>query len=204
MRCSRSCPGSNAFFLPGILSMPWTPEDSRRHKKGLSARQRRQWARVANSALARCLREGRSQSSCEASAIRQANSVVGEPEVSTNLRRMTINTALTVRPSRLILHNRPFLSAPCVMIIEGVLNGGLVPGGSLVPEDWNGVPIVINHPLNAQGMAISARDPDVLAMAGAGHVFRVQHGTALRRGQSVLSLRGELLLEHCPGGNVGW
>jgi HK97 family phage prohead protease len=55
--------------------MPWVAADADRHVDGLSARQRRVWARVANGALSRCLTSGGSQSACEGRAIRQANAV---------------------------------------------------------------------------------------------------------------------------------
>lgn len=54
--------------------MPWTAADASKHKKGLSAKQARQWAHVANSALARCQDAG--QDDCDGRAIRQANAAV--------------------------------------------------------------------------------------------------------------------------------
>jgi len=61
--------------------MPWTAKDAERHtKKADTAKKRRQWASVANSALERCLKQGKSRDECEASAIRQANAVVSEAE----------------------------------------------------------------------------------------------------------------------------
>jgi Putative phage serine protease XkdF len=54
--------------------MPWVAADADRHKKGLSAKQKRQWAHVANSALERCQAE--SGTDCEGRAVRQANSAV--------------------------------------------------------------------------------------------------------------------------------
>jgi hypothetical protein len=54
--------------------MPWTAADASKHKKGLSATQARQWAHVANSALARCQEDG--DSDCDGRAIRQANAAV--------------------------------------------------------------------------------------------------------------------------------
>jgi hypothetical protein len=56
--------------------MPWTPDDAKRHKKGLTPKQARQWSKVANSALAACQDAG--ESDCEGRAIRQANSVVSK------------------------------------------------------------------------------------------------------------------------------
>lgn len=50
--------------------MPWSPGDApHKTKKARSAKKKRQWAGVANKALAR--------GSSEGSAIRQANAVVG-------------------------------------------------------------------------------------------------------------------------------
>jgi len=59
--------------------MPWTTADVDRHKAGLSPKQKRQWVHVANSALAR--------GASEASAIRQANAVVGRPSRKDALRQ---------------------------------------------------------------------------------------------------------------------
>jgi Putative phage serine protease XkdF len=56
--------------------VPWTSSDVDAHKKGLSAKQKRQWVHVANSALSRC--EAAGESDCEGRAIRQANSVVSK------------------------------------------------------------------------------------------------------------------------------
>ena len=71
--------------------MPWTVADVDRHKRGLTPQQKRQWVRIANGALSRCLSGGGNQSSCEASAIRQANGVAGNAEEMYNLcRRMRI------------------------------------------------------------------------------------------------------------------
>lgn len=56
--------------------MPWGIDDVDRHNKGLTDKQKRQWVGVANSALQSCLDEGRERDVCEASAIKQANSVV--------------------------------------------------------------------------------------------------------------------------------
>ena len=53
--------------------MPWTVKDVEEKIKGLSAKQKEIWVKVANSALSRCLEGGGSEDTCEASAIRQAN-----------------------------------------------------------------------------------------------------------------------------------
>src|SRR5262252_5352007 len=54
--------------------MPWTAADAKKHKKGLSPKQSRQWAHVANAALKRCQDAG--ESDCDGRAIRQANAAV--------------------------------------------------------------------------------------------------------------------------------
>ena len=56
--------------------MPWTVGDVERHMKDLSAAEKETWVEVANKALAACEKAGRSD--CEASAIRQANAVIGK------------------------------------------------------------------------------------------------------------------------------
>jgi hypothetical protein len=64
------------------VEMPWTKADVDRHKKGLTDKQKETWVEVANSALKRCVGKGGSQEKCEGSAIRQANSVVGQQKES--------------------------------------------------------------------------------------------------------------------------
>ena len=54
--------------------MPFTIEDVDKHNKGLDQAQKAQWVKVANSALKKCEDEG--GSSCDATAITQANGVV--------------------------------------------------------------------------------------------------------------------------------
>ena len=56
--------------------MPWSIEDVDQFKSGLTDSQKRQWVEVANSALAACLAEGKTD--CDAEAIKQANGVVEE------------------------------------------------------------------------------------------------------------------------------
>lgn len=118
-------------------------------------------------------------------------------------RRLTISTALTVPPARLTLHNREYLTAPAVLIVEGVLNGAYIPGSELVAHDWNAVPVVINHPLDAQGVPMSARTPEVLAASGVGHLYHARLGTGQRQGHTVTSLQAELWLDVAQVQTVG-
>src|SRR5215471_2449499 len=137
--------------------------------------------------------DGGSAGPCEARAIRAANGVTGTPRG--NLRHLTVHVALTAPPQHMTLNNLDYLTAPCVMLVAGVLNGGLIAEEELVPNDWNGVPITISHPSDAVGNAISARAPQVLASSGVGHVYHVRLGSGTRGSQQVASLVGELWLD---------
>lgn len=172
--------------------MPWTARDADRHKKGLSAKQKRQWAAVANSVLARCLKDGGTDASCAGKAIQQANGVVGDPQ---NMQRLTVQTALTAPTSLLTVHECDYVVAPGVLIVEGVLNGGLIPASALVPEDWDYIPITLTHPRDEQGQPISAMDADVLAKYSVGHLAQCRLGTGTRGTQTVQSLRAHLYLD---------
>lgn len=86
-------------------------------------------------------------------------------------RRLTTHTALTVQPQRLVHNGCEYLTAPVVMIVEGVLNGGYVPGAEIAACAWNGVPLVCNHPVE-NGVPVSANDPTILATYGIGRIFR--------------------------------
>lgn len=172
---------------------PFTRDMARRHKKGLSAKQQRMWVHIATSAFAKCKREGGSDGACEASAIRQANGATGSP--AGNVRRLVVEAALTVLPHRTTLHNREYLVAPAVLIVEGVLNGAYIPEAALVAQHWDGVPIVVGHPMDADGIPISARSPEVIEQYGIGHVYRAQLGLGQRGAQTVRSLQSELWID---------
>lgn len=118
-------------------------------------------------------------------------------------RRLTIHTALTVPPARLTLNNREYLTAPAVLIVEGVLNDAYIPGSELIAPDWNNVPVVLNHPLDAQGVPMSARTPEVLAASGVGHLYHARLGTGQRQGHTVTSLQAELWLDVAQVQTVG-
>lgn len=95
---------------------------------------------------------------------------------------LVVNLSGRVRRDR--LYGKDYLVAPLTLIVPGVLNGSK--GPLLYPPEevgkdpsiWNGVPIVVNHP-SENGMAISARSPDVLNKQGIGFVFRSKMGEAL-------------------------
>ena len=64
--------------------MPWTVADVDEHKKGLTAEQKQQWVRVANSILSKCIADGGTDTTCAPQAIRQANGVVNHKDMETN------------------------------------------------------------------------------------------------------------------------
>jgi len=173
---------------------PFDAAMAKRHKLGLSPKQVRQWVAVAQSMYDRCMADGGSAGPCEATAIRGANGVTGEPRG--NLRHLTVHVALTAPPQHMTLNNLDYLTAPCVMLVAGVLNGGLIGEAELVPQDWNACPVTIGHPTDATtGNAISARAPHVLASRGVGHVYHVRLGQGTRGTEQVASLVGDLWLD---------
>ena len=54
--------------------MPWTAEDAKKHKKGLTESQSKKWARIANGVLKTC--QADNGKDCEGKALRIANSMV--------------------------------------------------------------------------------------------------------------------------------
>lgn len=58
---------------------------------------------------------------------------------------------------------RPYLVAPAVSLREMVVNNELVLIDEFgrIPAIWNGIPVVINHPLDAAGNPISANQPEI-------------------------------------------
>lgn len=59
--------------------MPWKAADAKKHTgKATTPAMQKQWAAVANAALAKCMEGGGEQAACEASSIKQANSVIAK------------------------------------------------------------------------------------------------------------------------------
>ena len=56
--------------------MPFTTQDANKHKKGMTAKQARQWTHVANSALSKCIKGGGSDETCAPKAIQYASGVI--------------------------------------------------------------------------------------------------------------------------------
>ena len=72
------------------------------------------------------------------------------------------------------------LVVPVVMMVEGVHNGSHGPLLHLAtdlgrfPEAWNGIPVVINHPVNEEGQNVSANSPDVIDREIVGRVYNTR------------------------------
>lgn len=158
--------------------MPWTWEDASKHKKGLSEKQSKQWARVANSVLKRCMEKGGSEESCAASAIRQANGVVNAntlikvAEYSTYKSKQKLDYEI-----KLTVHQeKAHLVVPVTMMVEGVHNGSQgaiyhsIEELGKFPASWNGIPVIVNHP-QIDGEYVSANQPDIVDKEVIGKVF---------------------------------
>jgi len=62
---------------------------------------------------------------------------------------------------------------PCVLVVEGVLNGGLLTFDQIAKSlyAWNGKPVVISHPSDEAGAYMSAISPEVYDKQLIGFVF---------------------------------
>jgi hypothetical protein len=154
--------------------MPWTVGDVDAHKKGLTSKQKKQWVEVANSVLSRCMTDGGTDATCAPKAIRQANGVAGN--------QLHVNVSNNDYVIREEMHQgREHIVVPVVMMVEGVHNGSmgplLHPADELgkFPESWNGIPVVINHPIDNEGNNVSANSPEILdSDVAVGKVFHTQ------------------------------
>ena len=164
--------------------MPWTIADVRRFtSRARTPAQRRRWVRVANDALARCIARGGNTERCEASAIRQANSVIANnqneeamPQLFTNI--LSFDASL-IREER--FQGREYLVAPVVMIVEGVLNRTLITGEAIRETHWAGIPITLSHP-TIRNQPVSANSPMIRQDYQVGEVFNVRYDLQGMRG----------------------
>lgn len=154
--------------------MPWTVGQVEEHKKGLSDAQKAKWVRIANGTLASCMKTGKKEAQCAASAIRVANSMVGH---KTNEEVLNFNEELAILSDIKIrtefLDKRLHLVAPVVMLVEGVHNGLLYLEEDLktIPESWNGRPIVVTHP-KKDGEPVSVNSsPELVEKTRIGTIF---------------------------------
>lgn len=80
------------------------------------------------------------------------------------------------------LHGKEYIVVPVVALVEGVLTGMSAAGPELAladefgkfPESWNGRPVVMSHPVNDDGIPISANSPKVLETYQLGWLFNTK------------------------------
>lgn len=134
--------------------MPWVEKDVDKHKKGLNAQQKRRWVKVANAILAECIKKGEKVSDCEAKAIRSANAAVNNMQITDNAAFTAIDLETVTEGER------TYVSAPVVIMVEGVHHGSRGPLLYTIDElsavDWNNIPVTITHPEDQSGNAMSA------------------------------------------------
>lgn len=163
----------------------WDINDVDKHKKGLSDKQKKQWVRIANAILAKCMKDGGTDEECAPKAIKQANGVVnansGEYAVYKNRPESDYEVTLTVH------QDKPYYVVPVVMMVEGVHSGSHGPllhkidELGKIPASWNGIPVVIDHPEDNEGTPISANDPSVIDSYAVGKVYNTSvDGSKLR------------------------
>jgi len=99
--------------------------------------------------------------------------------------------------TRRTLDGRDYLVVPAVAIKAGVLNGELVTADEIGRHfgKWNGIPFVLNHPKDADGVEISANDPAVLEEYGLGRFFSADFRND--------GLHGEIWLEIAKARKLG-
>lgn len=154
--------------------MPWTVKDVEKHKKGLSADQKRKWIKIANSVRSECIKGGGSEKDCDAKAIRIANSKVN---VSSAMEQISVNfeTQIAYQPVTKYWEGKEYLVVPVVMLVEGVHNGSRGPVYHSVPEitasvgKWDGLPVTVSHP-QLEGEYVSANSEEVKNDWCVGHI----------------------------------
>jgi len=167
--------------------MPWTEKDVDKHKKGLTDKQKEQWVKVANSARAKCLEDGGKTDECDASAIRQANSVVGKPKIP---KVSQIRTHIDNWVRSTVWEGAEHLIAPVVILIEGVHNGVFYPASELEKyiEAWNGIPVPVAHPVNEDNLPLSCNTPDLIAERVVGRFWNARFEEGKLKGEIWLDI----------------
>ena len=147
--------------------MPWTRPKLTGIKRA-SPTQKRQWAHVANSMLATCLKEGASQAICEGRAVRAANAAVGTPAAQSPhpFHEIVVHFSPTVT-RREWLDDREYLVARVVPIVEGVLNDFFISADEIAAclDSWSDLPLPVGHPKNAYGEYISGKSRAMVAQS---------------------------------------
>lgn len=86
---------------------------------------------------------------------------------------------------------------PVVMIVEGVLNGALVPASefSRYVEAWNGQPVPVLHP-EREGSPVSANSPDIIERNTIGRLFNCYAENGKLKGEAWINVNKAQRLGH--------
>ena len=154
--------------------MPWGKGDVEKHKKGLSDKQKEKWVKIANGALASCIKKGKKEGECATSAIRIANSMVGN---SADQETLNFNESFAilenVKIRTEVLDKKLHLVVPVIMLVEGVHNQRLYLDEDLsnAPESWNGRPVVVTHPKEGEEAISANSSPELVEKTRIGTIF---------------------------------
>lgn len=80
------------------------------------------------------------------------------------------------------LNDQEHLVVPVVALVEGVLHPANAEGPELAlasefgrfPDGWNGRPVILGHPKNSEGKAVTANSPDLYNSSVVGHMFNAK------------------------------
>jgi len=154
--------------------------------KALPESQRSRWVQIWNSAYQKCMDDDGKQDTCETSAFRQANGVIGK--AANSALQYTCNQTAKVRHEK--VNGTQYLVAPVVAICEGVLNGELVTAEEISAHfhSWDGRPFVIGHPKAKDGTGVSANEPETLAKFQIGQLFHTEFDDGKLKGELWIDL----------------
>ena len=109
---------------------------------------------------------------------------------------MIINSIDTSDVRHETLKGRDWLVAPITLIKSMNLSKGYVPESQVINSTraWNGTPLTLNHPRNAQGQLVSANSPEMSEKTWLGHIFNAES-----RNEDTAYVDGEAWfdIEHC-------
>ena len=176
----------------------WKKGDVESHKKGLSDVQKDKWVRIANGALASCMKKGKKEAECAASAIRIANSMVGH---KTNEETLNFNNDFLILSDTKIrteiLDKHLHLVTPVVMLVEGVHNGILYLEEDLknIPESWNGRPIVVTHPKDGTEPISANSSPELAEKTRIGTIFNSKYENKKLMAEAWIDIDKAMMIE---------
>src|SRR3990167_3051232 len=92
----------------------------------------------------------------------------------TRMRGFVVNTRTDLLRTEK-LDGRDYLVAPAVPFREGVHNREMVTYEEITVfvDAWDGIPLPIDHPTDANGAAVTANSPDVIQNSVIGRLFNV-------------------------------